>query len=111
MSGILSDVAAQKEWKRRDKDARRQAEADVREVMSTPAGRRFVWRLLDICNVFGASYTSDTHATAHYEGQRFQGIRLMNEVQRLCPKLYLTMVTERMPADLPPEAVPEADSE
>lgn len=69
---------------------------DVRAVMSTPAGRRWVWRLLESTGVWGASFTGDALSGAHAEGRRFVGVALMAELQRDAEDAYVRMVVERL---------------
>lgn len=76
--------------------AKAQSEADLVSVMSTPAGRRFVWRLLQGAGITAASIAADTHETAFNEGRRAFGLRLMAEVQALARTHYLTMMHEML---------------
>jgi hypothetical protein len=53
--------------------------ADLESVMSTPAGRRFIWRVLERCKVFGTVW--DGSARIHYNsGQQDIGHWVMAEV-------------------------------
>jgi hypothetical protein len=81
-------------------EARLQTQGDAQAVLSTPAGRRFVWRLIDsVARVHGASFCGEsTHATAYQEGRRAVGIELLAELQRVAPAAYLLMVEEAMAA-------------
>ena len=80
-------------------ERQRQQEEDVRAVLATETGRRFVWALLDgHAGVFGASYTGDGVSGAYGEGRRSVGIGLMLLVQRLAPDLYVRMVQEQLEA-------------
>lgn len=93
--GAASSEAAQKAHQRCVELAKVQRKADVREVMSTPTGRRFVWGELQRAGLFLSSFTGNA-GTFFNEGARSQGLKLMGEVQEVCPDLYVAMVTEAM---------------
>lgn len=72
-------------------------EGDVREVMGTESGRRFVWRLLGDCGLYRSSYHPS--ALIHFnEGQRSIGLQLLSEITSLCPAQYLVMQGEAIEA-------------
>lgn len=83
----------------RREEARRQLEKDIREVMAAPAGRRFVWMLINnMAGVFGGTFTGEALGGAFGEGRRAVGIALMQEVQRVSPASYVEMVREQLEA-------------
>ncbi|MFV8851556.1 hypothetical protein [Serratia fonticola] len=67
---------------------------DVKQVMSTEQGRRFVWGLLSQAGVFQTTFSVDTNTAMFREGNRNAGLALFNDVFGLCPDLYLTMAAE-----------------
>lgn len=67
---------------------------DVKQVMSTESGRRFIWGLLDQAGVFRISYTGEVNSTIFNEGNRNAGLSLFTHVFGTCPDLYLKMATE-----------------
>jgi len=69
---------------------------DVKIVMSTENGRRFLWRHLVESGIYVCSYTPGQQSdhTAFREGQRNSGLRLMEELQQASPELFLTMMEE-----------------
>ncbi len=102
--------------KKAERLARELRDAQLRTVLSTPAGKAFVWRLLtNVTGVFGPSFSSDPALTAFNEGKRSVGLALMKEAQRVAPGSYLEMTEERINADLlalepeAPELEPEDD--
>lgn len=53
--------------------------ADLREVLSSVSGRRFIWRMLERCKVFGTVW--DGSAKIHYNsGQQDIGHWVMAEI-------------------------------
>lgn len=69
---------------------------DLRAVLSTPPGRRFLWRLLTQSGLLGASYSESPTATAYAEGRRSVAIGLMREAQRVAPELYAVALKEHL---------------
>jgi hypothetical protein len=69
--------------------------ADLKKLMSSPWGRRIVWRLLEKLGPFLASYDSIAMKMAFNEGKRYMGTWLFNEIMDLCPELYMVMWSEQ----------------
>ncbi|EMF7561780.1 hypothetical protein QZP90_20035 [Serratia marcescens] len=67
---------------------------DVKKVMATESGRRFVWGLLEQAGVFQTTFRTDTNTTMFLEGNRNAGLALFNDVFGICPDLYLKMAAE-----------------
>lgn len=85
---------------KRELDARKQAVrkteiADLKWLMSSPKGRRFMWRLLEISGPFRLSFHTNAMTMAFNEGNRNLGNQLFNEVMTLCPETYPVMVQEQ----------------
>ena len=72
------------------------ADRDLREVMDTRAGRRVVWRIIDLkARVAASSFAGEeTHAMAYAEGRRAVGLDLMAHAQRVAPTEYVHMLAE-----------------
>ena len=71
---------------------RKQELRDLDALMSTPAGSRFIWRLLQITGVDRISFSSDPLVMAFNEGHRNIGLRLRADLIEACPDKYLTML-------------------
>lgn len=68
---------------------------DIREVMNTEAGRRFVWKLLSDARLFGISFQGElTHETAKLEGMRVFAKGLNDSVAAATRENYLAMWSE-----------------
>lgn len=78
----------------KDKLRKEREDDDLKQVMSTECGRRFIWKTLSASGVFGVSFTSDPYITAFNEGRRNKGLELFNDVMSVCPDLYLVMAEE-----------------
>lgn len=67
---------------------------DLRAVLSTVQGRRFVWRYLEACGISNSSFDQNPHRTYFLEGQRNIGLKLQADVAEAEPAAYLTMMKE-----------------
>lgn len=73
--------------------AREQEIADLKTVMSTPDGRRFIWALLGVAGIYRTSFTGNSE-TFYREGARNVGLRYLALIEENCPELYLLMYGE-----------------
>jgi hypothetical protein len=78
---------------------------DMRAVMGTVEGRRFVWVLLNEAGLFSGSYTGEAISSAYGEGKRAVAVRLMADLQAESRDAYVQMVAERLAA-LPERLAP-----
>lgn len=95
----MSEMTAEQQAEAAEKRKKDQLERERRnrlQVMSSPAGREFVFEVLDhVCGLYSQSYAgADTHATAFAEGQRSVGLHLQQVLQRECPEEYSRMMVE-----------------
>ena len=74
---------------------RQNEESDIKWLMSSKRGRRFVWRLLEQAGVFQSSFNTNAMTMSFSEGNRNYGLQLLNLVHTLCPELYPTMINEQ----------------
>lgn len=79
--------------KRKDEHIRDREMHDMRTVMSTVEGRRFVWRLLERAGVFRTSFTGNS-TTFFNEGQRNMGLIVLADVHEACAEQYIVMMNE-----------------
>lgn len=74
---------------------------DLRHVMATKRGRRFVRHIIyDVCGLEGISYASHANDTAFREGQRKVGSMLQSLVQLVTPQEFTAMMAEKLQEDL-----------
>ena len=74
---------------------RQNEESDIKWLMSSKRGRRFIWRLLELAGVFRSSFNTNAMAMSFSEGNRNYGLQLLNQIHTLCPELYPTMIKEQ----------------
>lgn len=94
-----SSESAQKLLKAHEELAVRQEHNDLLGVMSSPEGRRFVWRLIGSAGVYQQSFAADPMATAFNEGRRAGGLALLVRLQEEAPDLYLEAQREHIAAE------------
>jgi hypothetical protein len=76
------------------KRARQREIDDVKEVLKTPAGRRFYWRWMGICGIFRISFNPNSNQTAFNEGQRNVGLSLLNDLNEADSAIFAKMQLE-----------------
>lgn len=67
---------------------------DVRQIMSTEHGRRFIFKMLSRMGIYRCSFNGQSNTTIFNEGARNQGLMLLADVQTAAPGSYLTMIKE-----------------
>ncbi|MEQ5110215.1 hypothetical protein [Providencia vermicola] len=87
-------AAVKAELELKDQLRKEREDDDLKQVMSTEYGRRFVWKILSASGVFHSSFSSDPYSTYFKEGARNRGLELFNSVLSVCPDLYLVMAEE-----------------
>lgn len=78
--GNAADENQVKRGKIKEKIGRDQQLDDVRAVMSTDAGRRFMWRVLEKCSTFGSVNCPSGSQTYYRAGQQDIGHFLLGEI-------------------------------
>lgn len=80
--------------------ARHQELNDIKVVLSTKEGRRFIWRFLQDAGIFRncASFESTTR-TFWSEGRREFALRYFNDILECCGDDYLKMARENKPKE------------
>lgn len=78
--------------------------ADLRTVLSTAEGRRWIWRVLEQTAAFRASYDPDSPIRmAFAEGRRSTGLWILAELQAAAPDAFASLIAETYAASqLPP---------
>jgi len=67
---------------------------DLRQILKTPEGRRFVWLQLERAGVFRASFTLNTAQTNFNEGARSVGLFLLADLMEAAPQVFYQMQRE-----------------
>jgi len=72
-----SDEEQVKKAGKKQKDAVKEHEKDLKDLLKLKAGRRFFWRYLSICGIFNSSLAETAELTAFNEGMRNVGLQLL----------------------------------
>ena len=71
-------------------------EKDLIEVMSTEAGRRFVWKLLEKTGMFRSQFIEKSLMLYWLCGRRDLGLEIFNDLTTVCPELFWKMQAENV---------------
>lgn len=86
--------AAEADRKVTDAAARQQQVEDLKWLLSHPAGRRIVARILGFTGTRRTSFSTNGSTMAMNEGRRMVGLWLEGEVLEVSPEMYLRMLKE-----------------
>lgn len=91
-------VSDEKGVRDREKDLENQATSldfALRDIMSTPSGRAWVWSVLEQASMFGNAFDPDSAVqTAFNLGEQNVGKKLLAQIVKVCPELYAKATTE-----------------
>lgn len=97
--GHLSNPESQKRLAKLERRKQRQYDDDLKAIMQSAAGRRFVHRLLfDTLRVMDFTPTNVALDLARHEGIRSAGVFLTNEVRRVAHSEFVHMQREQLEA-------------
>ena len=73
-----------------------QQNEDLRAILATPGGRRFLWRLLEQTGMYVSSYQGEERAlpAIYREGMRSLGLWSIGEISSADPGAYALMRSE-----------------
>jgi hypothetical protein len=71
---------------------------DVRKILKTPEGRRYLWRMLGECGIFFNSFTPNSNQTAFNEGGRNIGLIILSDINEADPSAFAKMQNEYVSA-------------
>lgn len=89
-----ADESQVKAQEKHSKFARQQEVRDVCELLSLPAGRRFLWRYLETCGVYKLSFDHSGSITSFREGARNVGLKLLSDITEASPDSLILMMKE-----------------
>ncbi len=89
----VADVKQVKNAENRILNGRDREMNDLRSVLSTREGRRFIWRYLGICGLMSETFTGNS-GTFHAEGKRSIGVMLNREIAEADADAYILMMKE-----------------
>jgi hypothetical protein len=74
--------------------ADRQRREVIGEIMSTLAGRAWLWDILSNCSIFTTTHSPDSSIAAFNEGRRSVGLSLLDDIMVHCPDQYIQAMRE-----------------
>lgn len=89
-----SDTRAIRKAQKAAKVAESERQGVVVNLMSSPAGRGYVYDQLTRCHVFSPSFNLSALAMAFAEGERNSGLQLLGDVMAFAPDQYVQMMRE-----------------
>ena len=91
------DASNRKDIRRAEKESRqvdRRRGEVITALMSTTAGRAYVWSELEANHVFHSSFADLALRMAFLEGERNVGLRLIDTIMEWCPDEFILMWRE-----------------
>lgn len=96
MDPLVSNASSPKQVERaqsKQKDQARQQMDDIRTLLETAEGRRFLWRLLGHCRVFESVFEPNSRM-AYNSGMQDVGHFVLGEIMKARPEAYILMMQE-----------------
>lgn len=101
-----------KEIAEKNRQRREEETGDLRAVLSSVSGRRFIWRLLECGGVFRSSFNAESDSyTAFNEGRRNLGLLVLNDILEADPDAFTLMQRESVEAAVLAEQRRKAEKE
>lgn len=94
MARNIADEGQVKEATAKERRQREQELNDLRAVLETDSGRRFIWRYLGHAQVFQECFTGQDADTNFALGRRNIGLRLLADIDDAKPEALLQMLQE-----------------
>lgn len=91
-----SDPRQVRDRERRIKHDRKQELADLRSILETAEGRRFLWRLLKHCGLYRTPFNPNASIAAHNAGLQSAAHYLLAEICESSGTMWLQMQSENM---------------
>lgn len=105
MQKNVADEKQIKDARLHERFAKRKEQEDIQFLLSTPQGRRYIWKVLSICGVYRQSAVDSGSWTYFNEGRRSVGLKLLDEVMIADAAAYLKMIDENKQDEIPKEEI------
>lgn len=66
---------------------------DIRKLSKLPQGRKFIWAVLELCDIYSDVFTGNSH-TFYREGRRSVGLELLAMLEEADPTIYPSLIME-----------------
>lgn len=84
-----------------NKEEKRQRQKDIndlRRIIKTPEGRRWIWRVLEDCGIYRNSFHLNSNQTAFCEGKRDVGLGIIRDLFEADSTTFMQMHNEYIAA-------------
>jgi hypothetical protein len=82
---------------KKERTNRLQELGDLKAILATPHGRRFVWKILQDARVLNSSFAANELVIAFNEGRRNVGLKLMADIMEADAKALVEMMSSGLP--------------
>lgn len=96
------------EGKKRRLEARRNRD-DLKKILATPEGQRYIVRLVTRCGIWRAGYEGNGSRSYFDAGIRLVGIEVAREVAAIKPELLIPVLTPAVAPTVAPDTEDEFD--
>jgi hypothetical protein len=69
-----------------------QSKDDLKFILSTPQGKRFLYKLLSHCGVYQSSFDNSGSKVYFNEGQRSVGLHVLSEIEKADENGYFNIL-------------------
>jgi hypothetical protein len=98
VDSLVGNAADEKQVRKAEEIERHtanQSVQDLKNVLSTEYGKRFVKRILMVTGLNDVSFrTNDPYLTAHNEGRRWVGLSILTDMIKADPQVYVNLLAE-----------------
>ena len=77
-------------------EQREQDRHDMKVVLSSDAGRRVVWQMLEETRMFHCAFTGQSNGTIFNTGVQSVGLKLLQKILRVDPNILSIMLNARL---------------
>lgn len=97
--GDAADEHKVKAKAKREERLERKNSDEMRLILSTKEGRRFLWQLVGECGVFQCLFDGNGSRTFFKEGERNVGLKILTRIMDASPDSYVVMSRENKAGD------------
>ena len=95
----VGDVSQVKKRRTKAKIRRDREKEEIKQILATPFGRRFLWRVLRECGLWKTFSYDGAHDMAIKSGRRDIGLWLIKEIDEADKNGYMKLIQEDLKND------------
>lgn len=93
LSDTLNINKKRKELEEADKQDTKQLYSDIKQVFGTKQGRRILYWILSICEIYSDNFIGDS-STYYFQGKRAVGLELLELILIVDKEIYIQLLRE-----------------